>query len=265
MPMDLGKQVGPLPLGAWIVVVGGGLGLAYYGYTRSAPTDAGTSAGIEQGVGDGSVGGFTPTAPSGGNSSSVDTGVVATNEAWGVRAINWLIAEGYNGAVADSAIRKYLAGNDPAPSIQEFVLQTLALQHFGSPPNPLPPPLTPPPSITPTPTPTTPPPATGGGAQILPSVTPVPPSQAPGPVGATRIPPAPSPAPSVANVRWYVVKAWPLRGSSLWSIAQMFYGNGSQYPRIFNANKVGVRRPDGTMGMISNPNVIRAGWRLYIP
>ena len=28
--IDFGKQIGPLPLGAWIVVVGGGLGIAVW-------------------------------------------------------------------------------------------------------------------------------------------------------------------------------------------------------------------------------------------
>lgn len=261
MAIDLGKQVGPLPLGGWVLAVGGGLGLAFYAYNRSgSATTTDTPAVVDPGVGNGAVGGWLPTTPvtgTGDATAGLGDGPVATNEAWGVRAINWLIAQGYNAAEADSAIRKYLAGNDPAPSVKEYVLQSLALQHFGSPPNPLPPPLTPPPVV--------PPPTTGGGPTTLPSVHPVPPSQAPPPVTTPAKPPAPKPAPSTANVRWFTVTAWPRKGSSLWSIAEMFYGNGAQYPRIFNANKVGVRRPDGSKGMISNPNVIYTGWKLYIP
>jgi len=48
-------------------------------------------------------------------------------------------------------------------------------------------------------------------------------------------------------------------------MAEVYYGNGAQYPRIYNANRTGVRRPDGSMGMISNPNLLHAGWRLVIP
>lgn len=244
--MDLGKQVGPLPLGAWIVVVGGGLGLAAYGYNRSGTTGSQPSV-VDPGTGDGSVGGWTPTTPaSGGDTGSGgDSSTVATNEAWGVRAINWLIAQGYDAAESDSAIRKYIAGNDPAPSIKEYVLQSLALQHFGSPPSPLPPPLTPPPTI--------PPPVVQ------------PPSQAPPHVIPAPAPPPPRPAPSPVRMRTYTVKPWPLKGSSLWSIATIFYGNGALWPRIYNANRKGVRRPDGSLGMISNPNLIHDGWVLYIP
>jgi len=56
-----------------------------------------------------------------------------------------------------------------------------------------------------------------------------------------------------------------VKGDNLWNIAKRYYGNGAQYVRIFNANRVGVRRPDGSNGMISNPNLIYPGWRLVIP
>jgi hypothetical protein len=238
MAIDLGRQIGPLPLGAWIAVVGGGLGLAYYSYTNSAPaaSDADTAAqDAVNGIGNGAVGGWVQTQPT----DPATTVTIETNEQWARQAINWLIAQGYDASESDSAIRKYIAGNDPAPSIKEYVLQGFALAKFGSPPNPLPPPLTPPPTVPP---PVAPPPPT-----------PPPP------------PPPPSPPPAPANVRWFTVKPWPQKGSSLWTIAEIYYGNGSQYPRIFNANKTGVRRPDGSMGMISNPNLIRPGWVLHIP
>jgi hypothetical protein len=43
MAPDLGKMVGPMPLGAWIAVVGGGLGFALYSRSQSAaaPVDTG--------------------------------------------------------------------------------------------------------------------------------------------------------------------------------------------------------------------------------
>jgi hypothetical protein len=241
--VDLGKQVGPLPLGAWIVVVGGGLGIAYWSYTRgSGPPTVVDDTSSPSGVGDGSVGGFTPTTPgsTGDAGGSVDTGIVTTNEAWAVRSINWLIAQGYDATESDSAIRKYIAGNDPQPSIKEYVLQGMALARFGSPPSPLPPPLTPGPTIPP-------------------------PVSVPPPVVTPPTPVPPPSAPSPSTARWYTVKAWPLKGSSLWSIATIYYGSGAQWPRIFNANKKGVRRADGTLGMITNPDVVYTGWRLQIP
>lgn len=51
--------------------------------------------------------------------------------------------------------------------------------------------------------------------------------------------------------RTYTVK----KGDTLWSIANQFYGNGAQYPKIFEANS----------NVISNPNIIRTGQVLVIP
>lgn len=250
MAIDLGKQVGPLPLGAWIAVVGGGLGLAYYSYRNNlttAPADDSAVGYDPNNIGNGAVGGWEQTQPS----SNTTTPSLETNEAWGRAATNWLIAQGYDASESDSAIRKYLAGNDPAPSIKEYVLQGLALAHFGAPPNPLPPSLNPPPSI---------PIGTGNEPAPTPVIITRPPEQT-----VQTAPPAPAPPPAPASVRWYVVKPWPQKGSSLWTIAEIFYGNGNQYTRIYNANRTGVRRPDGSMGMISNPNLIQPGWKLYIP
>src|SRR3954469_23196076 len=227
MAVDLGKQVGPLPVGAWIVVVGSGLGLAYYGYRQQEQpkvSEVDNTSG-DAGVGTGAVGGWIQTNPQA--SDTIDV-AVTTNEQWGVRAINWLIAQGYPSAVSDSAIRKYLAGNDPKPSIQEFTLQGIALSRFGSPPQPLPPSANEPPVSTPPPV-TTPPPV------------------------KTNPPPS-------TKARYYTVKAWPAKGSTLWGIAEIYYSQGNEWSRIFNANMAGKRRSDGKTGMITNPNLIRPGW-----
>ena len=45
------------------------------------------------------------------------------------------------------------------------------------------------------------------------------------------------------------------KGDCLWKIAKQFYGNGSEYPKIFNANG----------DQISNPNLIYPGQVLTIP
>lgn len=49
----------------------------------------------------------------------------------------------------------------------------------------------------------------------------------------------------------YTVK----RGDCLWNIAKRFYGNGSKYTTIYNANR----------GKIKNPNLIYPGQVLWIP
>lgn len=45
------------------------------------------------------------------------------------------------------------------------------------------------------------------------------------------------------------------KGDSLWSIAKKYYGDGSKYPNIYNANK----------DKIKDPNLIHIGWVLVIP
>jgi hypothetical protein len=227
--LDLSKQVGPLPLGAWLAVVAGGLGIAWYTRrnTTADPAPVVDTSGIN-GVGDGSVGGWANTTPA---ATQTSNPVVQTNEAWAVQAINWLIAQGYPSTVSDSAIRKYInaTGNK---SIQEWSLISLVLTHFGSPPNPLPP------------TEDGPGPVYGPGPEP-------PPTQAAPPV--TQPPPAAQSvaAPAPAQQRYYTVK----RGDNLWNIAKAYYGNGAQYVRIFNANR----------NRISNPNLIQPGWVLLIP
>ena len=49
----------------------------------------------------------------------------------------------------------------------------------------------------------------------------------------------------------YVVRP----GDTLWAIAKKYYGNGAQYPKIFNANR----------DKIKNPNLIYPGQKLVIP
>lgn len=58
--------------------------------------------------------------------------------------------------------------------------------------------------------------------------------------------------PSKPKSKTYTVK----KGDCLWKIAQRFYGSGSQYTKIYDANK-------GTIG--GNPNRIYAGQVLTIP
>lgn len=59
-----------------------------------------------------------------------------------------------------------------------------------------------------------------------------------------------SPAPTTQNKTYTVVQ-----GDTLWAIAKKFYGNGSKYGMIYNANK----------DKIKNPNLIYPGQVLIIP
>jgi hypothetical protein len=230
MALDLGKQVGPLPLGAWLAVVGAGVGLAAFSKRAAdAPPEPMEDVGGVPGVGEGP--GWTAVPPP----VTMPGGVAPepeTNEEWARAAVTWLIAQGYNPAVADSAVRKYMA--EERMSAQEYALIMLALARLGPPPILLGPPIFGPPT------------------QPKPKPAPKKPNPRPGP----RKPPAPRP-----RVRYYVVK----RGDTLSGIAKRYYNNPLGYVRIFNANRAGKRRSDGTPGMISNPNRINVGWRLIIP
>lgn len=60
---------------------------------------------------------------------------------------------------------------------------------------------------------------------------------------------APETPPAAADT--YVVQS----GDTLWAIAERFYGNGSQWPRIHEAN----------LDRIEDPDMIQPGWELSIP
>ncbi len=227
MALDLKQQIGPLPLGAWIVVVGGGLGIAYYTKNAkvSAPTiveDTGMPAGVGEGVGWIAVPPPSTAPPGPANPT--------TNEEWARLAINWLIAQGYPPGMSDSAIRNYLElqplGN------QEYALVQAALKQLGSPPIPLP--------------------APPGAPTINLS-----------PIVAPR--PAVAPTGSSPAMRYQTVTPWPTSTSTLWGIARKYYGNGQRWSEIYNANRVGVTRPDGSKGWITNPSLLYAGRTVWVP
>lgn len=239
MAIDLKEQVGPLPLGAWIIVVGGGLGIAWYTKQSQPPPTVVEDTSNPPGVGEG-PGWIAVPPPS--NAPPVTDTSPTTNEEWGRLAINWLIAQGYDPGTSDSAIRKYLEVQ--SLSLQEDALLKVALRHFGSPPVPLPSP----PSGPVIPGPVVPPP---------PVVTP-PPVVKPPPV----VVPPPNQPP---KLRYFVITPWPTPGSTLWGIARHFYGNGNRWPEIYNVNRNGYTRPDGSKGWINNPNLIYAGRAVWVP
>jgi hypothetical protein len=240
--VDLKEQIGPLPLGAWLAVVGGGLGIAYYsrraGVSATPPQvveDTSNPAGVGQGPG-----WIAVPPPSSGPAAPAGP---TTNEEWGRLAINWLIAQGYDPALSDSAIRKYLETQEL--TVQEYALLQAALRQFGSPPVPLPSP----PSA----------PKIPGPVVVTPPVVAPPPQQPPPP------PPVQQPVAAPPQLRYVGITPWPTRRSTLWGIARDFYGDGRQWPRIFEVNRNGYRRPDGSVGWINNPNLIYAGRVVWVP
>jgi hypothetical protein len=227
---DFGKMIGPLPLGAWLAAVGGGVGLYWFRGRSAAPGASADGSTVEDtsgvpGVGDGSTSAWVQTQPPANPDAPVST-KPTTNDEWGQQAINWLISMGYDATVSDSAIRKYLQGGTLTAT--EFVLVRQALMHLGATPQLLPPP-----------------------EQAAPVGVPVTPAPTPKPV------PKPAPKPVPAHYTYYKVK----RGDNLTKIAKAYH---TTWQTIYNNNRAGKRRRDGKMGMILHPNLILPGWVLLI-
>jgi hypothetical protein len=155
----LNKKVGPLPVGVWIVAIGGGLIIAYTVKSKSSggstlAVAANGTTGPDSGVGNGSVGGWAfqpPTATAGAKT-------YATNEEWGQAAIAYLIGQNYDASLADAAIRNYLGGLQV--SVQQQPLVDAAIRGIGPTPQILNPISGPAPN---TPITTGVPPVAGGG------------------------------------------------------------------------------------------------------
>jgi hypothetical protein len=232
--MDLGKQIGPLPLGAWIAVVGGGLAIAYWQRNAGSGEEPEIVEDVsgDEGVGAG-PGQFVPVTPV--PSDSDNAPEYASNEAWGQAAVNWLIAQGYSPGLASSAITKALAGGVDVEgnkmSIQEWSLWSLALTHLGSPPYP---------------------------------VYVAPPTNVPGPVTPPQQPPPNDPPPSkpptnkVPPYHEVIAK----RGDSISKIAARY---GKDWRTVWNFN-LKYRSP-ATVAILKarGPNLIFAGTRIWVP
>lgn len=231
--IHFGKQIGPLPVGAWIAVVGGGLAIAYW----QRNSGSGDVEVVEDTSGDGGVGAgpgqFVPVTPV--PEDSDGTPEYASNEAWGQAAVNWLIAQGYSPGLASSAITKALAGGVDVEgnkmSIQEWSLWSLALTHLGSPPYPVyvAPPTNVPGPVTP---PTTPPPTE---------------------------PPPPKPPSNKVPAHDVVITK---RGDSISKIATRY---GKSWQTVWNFNL--KYRSAATRAILKarGPNLIFAGTRIWVP
>lgn len=225
--LNFSQKLGPLPLGAWAGVVAAGVAYGVYQRKHSAAAAATADPGINTsgvpGVGTGAVGGFvdnTTAAPA----TPTDPGIT-DNASWGRAATNYLIAQNYDPAVSDSAVRKYLAS--ASLSVSEYALIKVVLLKFGTPPEALP--------------------QLPADAPVTPTA-PAPPVSVQTPVSAPPPPPAPASAP--AHV-YYVVKP----GDSLSRIASRYPQPSITWQSIYNNNR-------SIIG--GNPNLIRPGQNLLI-
>lgn len=238
--IDFGKQIGPLPLGAWVAVVGGGLAIAYWQRNSGGGEEPEIVEDVsgDEGVGKG-PGQFIPVTPVPGDSDTEPK--YSSNEAWGQAAVNWLIAQGYSPGLASSAITKALAGGVDVEgnkmSIQEWSLWSLALTHMGSPPYP---------------------------------VFVAPPTNVPGPVTPPKPPPTTTPPrpkpPSTRTPPYVVYKA--VRGDTLSGIAAKTnkkYGLSNSWRDIYNFNLKYRNSAAAAIIRSRGPNLFFAGTTWWIP
>lgn len=225
-----GGKVGNFKAGTWALIIGGGAAAGFIlrrYFAAKAPAAA---------VADPLAAPFTYT-PAGGNAGATSGSdgtdlpavIPATNLDWSRKAIAILIGLGVDPAIADSAIRKYLNGDQLNAAETAAVKLALATKEIGVPPEYVPPPLYYTATVDPQTTTTT-----VRNPDPPPVVTP------------TVVTP-----PAAAQHLYYTVNP----GDSLWHIAELWYHDGSQWPRIYEANR----------DQISNPNLIYPGQVLIIP
>lgn len=136
------KQIGPLPLGVWVIVGGGALGLSFYLYSQeggggspeesSEPVIVEDTSGVP-GVGRNAAGWSYDPPPE----PEQEEGFT-NNQEWARAAIEMLVANNYPPDLADSAVRNYIAGNDLNAGEQALI--NIVLTKMGPPPVTLPPP-----------------------------------------------------------------------------------------------------------------------------
>lgn len=128
------NKLGPLPMGAWLVIVGIGLGIAWYTAnkkaTQSQATYADATGGVP-GVGNSAFGAYTQLTP-----VLPTTPAITNNDEWSKQALDYLIAYGFDPGFSDVALRHYLSGVVMTPTDKQIV--NVALRRFGQPPSPVP-------------------------------------------------------------------------------------------------------------------------------
>jgi LysM repeat protein len=148
----LGKKIGPLPLGVWLVIAAG---IFYYIYKKN---NAGSSTSGQQTDPAGNVGTINPAtgyvagsaedqaalssgssglstgSDSGSAGGSTVAGQYADNNAWAVAAINYLVSIGVDATSANTAVTQFLSSQTLTTQQQGEI--NLAIQRLGAPPSP---------------------------------------------------------------------------------------------------------------------------------
>lgn len=131
---SMSHKLGPLPVGVWLLAIGGGVAIAIY-YRRNAAattatTDPVASTDTQPGAGNLSDG-TDPNTPTGPQRPS-------TNEEWYSASVDAILGtnRGYNPGAVETALRRYLDGQTLNASDQAIV--NTAIRLVGAPPSPPP-------------------------------------------------------------------------------------------------------------------------------
>ena len=138
----LGHKVGPLPVGAWAVVIVGGLGVGYYinrhaaasASTAPAPVDPSASTAYQTGAQGGPLENLSGVGNVG-NAPSPGP-LLRTNAQWRTAAIRYLVSAGNNPLASTRAVLKYLKGRPLSPT--EDALVSAAIGGIGPAPQRVP-------------------------------------------------------------------------------------------------------------------------------
>ena len=137
---DMGKMVGPLPLGAWIAIVGIGVSVVVFtrrsdnSQTVEEPTIYNDTSPVP-GVGVGGSGMWQDLTVPTTSDNSTASAMPTDNDEWAKLGLNQAIGLGYNPTQSDYAIRQYLSGgvlDTQSTSIINSILRSL-----GAPPSSL--------------------------------------------------------------------------------------------------------------------------------
>lgn len=129
-----GKQLGPLPVGAWAVVIGGALFFSFYmSKKKSTATNADNtttpSALVYTGVGGNTGNTSASTVP--------QTAGYQTNEAWAAAAKTFLISQSVDAGDASTAVDLYINAQQLTAKQNAWI--SIATKSIGPPPQSLPP------------------------------------------------------------------------------------------------------------------------------
>lgn len=142
MPDFLTRKLGPFPVGIWLVILAGGLGIGLYSRrttftargTNTAEDISTTTAG---GTMQGGNAGAPSSQPAAGGVNGLGLPILGTNEEWYVWAYSQLVARGFSAGGAADALTMYLQGQALTEQQQRIV--DSALQYAGPTPQLLPP------------------------------------------------------------------------------------------------------------------------------